>query len=99
MQLIIGNKKTVKTFFNPDQESNIEESEVIKGMGIKGHKIKILKDSQGIPLKIFLDNREVIGVDKIEIKYSYDCCNRKKVQKISLRLIDFESLEVTGQDV
>ena len=76
-----------------------KKSEVIKGMEIKSHKIKILKDSQGIPLKIFLDDKEVIGVDKIEIKYSYDCCNRKKVQKISLRLIDFESLEVISQNV
>lgn len=68
-------------------------------MEIKGHKIKILKDSQGIPLKIFLDDKEVIGLDKIEIKYSYDSHNRKKVQKISLRLIDFESLEIIGQNV
>ena len=68
-------------------------------MKIKGHKIKILKDSQGIPLKIFLDDNEVVGVDKIEIKYSYDCLKRKKVQKISLRLIDFESLEVISQNV
>jgi hypothetical protein len=44
------------------------ERRVIKRMEIKGHKIKILKDSQGIPLKIFLDDKEVIGVDKIEIK-------------------------------
>ena len=72
---------------------------VMKGMEIKGNKIKILKDSQGIPLKIFLDDKEVIGADKIEIKYSYDCCNRKKVRKISLRLIDFESLEVISQNV
>lgn len=68
-------------------------------MEIKGHKIKILKDSQGIPLKIFLDDNEVVGVDKIEIKYSYDCLKRKKVQKISLRLIDFDSLEVISQNV
>lgn len=68
-------------------------------MEIKGHKIKILKDSQGIPLKIFLDDEEVIGADKIEIKYSYDCLKRKTVQKISLRLIDFESLEVISQNV
>ena len=68
-------------------------------MELKGHKIKIIKNTQGIPLKIFLDDKEVIGADKIDIKYSYDCSNRKKVQKISLRLIDFESLEVTGQDV
>ena len=68
-------------------------------MEIKGHKLKILTDDQGIPLKIFLDDKEVIGADKIEIKYSYDCSNRKKVQKISLRLIDFESLEVTDQNV
>jgi hypothetical protein len=75
------------------------ERTVMKELEIKGHKIKILKDSQGIPLKIFLDDKEVIGADKIEIKYSYDCCNRKKVQKISLRLIDFESLEVISQNV
>nr|DAE24090.1 MAG TPA: Protein of unknown function (DUF2796) [Siphoviridae sp. ctg6Y13] len=68
-------------------------------MELKGHKIKIIKNTQGIPLKIFLDDREVIGADKIEIKYSYDCSNRKKVQKISLRLIDFESLEVISQNV
>ncbi len=68
-------------------------------MEIEGHKIKILKDSQGIPLKIFLDDKEVIGVDKIEIKYSYDCFNREKIQKISLRFIDFESLEVISQNV
>lgn len=68
-------------------------------MEIKGHKLKILTDDQGIPLKIFLDDKEVIGADKIEIKYSYDCRNRKKIQKISVRLIDFESLEVTDQNV
>lgn len=68
-------------------------------MDIRGHKIKILTDNQGIPLKIFLDDKEVIGADKIEIKYSYDCSNRKKGQKISLRLIDFESLEVISQNV
>ena len=68
-------------------------------MEIKGHKIRILTDSQGIPLKIFLDDEEVIGADKIEIKYSYDCYNKEKVQKISLRLIDFESLEVISQNV
>ena len=71
----------------------------MKELEIKGHKIKILKDSQGIPLKIFLDDKEVIGADKIDIKFSYDCCNREKVQKISLRLIDFESLEVISQNV
>ena len=70
----------------------------MKGLEIKGHKIKILKDSQGIPLKIFLDDKEVVGADKIEIKYSYDCYNREKVQKISLRLIDFESLEVISHN-
>ena len=68
-------------------------------MKIKGHKIRILTDNQGIPLKIFLDDKEIIGADKIEIKYSYDCRNRKKVQKISLRLIDFEYLEVISQNV
>nr|DAX70239.1 MAG TPA: hypothetical protein [Caudoviricetes sp.] len=68
-------------------------------MELKGHKIKIIKNTQGIPLKIFLDDREVIGADKIEVKYSHDCHNRKKVQKISLRLIDFESLEIIGQNV
>ena len=68
-------------------------------MKIKGHKIRILTDNQGIPLKIFLDDKEIIGADKIEIKYSYDCRNRKKVQKISLRLIYFESFEVISQNV
>jgi len=63
------------------------------------HKIKIIQNKSGTPEKLFIDDKEVIGVDKIEIKYSYDCCNRKKVQKISLRLIDFESLEVISQNV
>ena len=37
------------------------------------HKIKIIKNPQGIPLKIFIDDKVIIGVDEIKIKYSYDC--------------------------
>nr|DAI22652.1 MAG TPA: Protein of unknown function (DUF2796) [Caudoviricetes sp.] len=61
---------------------------------MKGHKIKIKKDPFGTPLNIFIDGKEIVGADKIEIEYFYDCSNKKKVQKISVRIIDFESLEI-----
>ena len=66
---------------------------------MKKHKIKIIKNPQGIPLKIFIDNKEFIGVDEIKIKYSYDCKTKMSKKKVVISLMDFEILEITSQDV
>ena len=61
------------------------------------HKIKIIKNSQGIPLKIFFDDKEVIGVDEIKIKYSYECKTKMSKKKVVISLMDFEILEIINQ--
>lgn len=64
---------------------------------MKKHKIKIIKNPQGIPLKIFIDNKEFIGVDEIKIKYSYDCKTKMSKKKVVVSLMDFEILEIISQ--
>ena len=53
---------------------------------MKKHKIKIIKNPQGIPLNIFIDDKAIIGVDEIKIKYSYDCKTKmsKKIDMIKI---------------
>lgn len=66
---------------------------------MKKHKIKIIKNPQGIPLNIFIDDKAIIGVDEIKIKYSYDCKTKMSKKKVVISLMDFEILEITSQDV
>ena len=63
----------------------------------KKHKIKIIQNKLGIPEKLFIDEKEVIGVDRINIKYSHDFNNENPVPQIEFSLIAFEKLEIITQ--
>ena len=61
------------------------------------HKIKIIQNKLGIPEKLFIDEKEIIGVDRINIKYSHDFNNENSVPQIEFSLIAFEKLEIITQ--
>lgn len=63
------------------------------------HKIKIIQNKLGIPEKLFIDGKEIIGVDRINIKYSHDFNNENSVPQIEFSLIVFDKLEIITQDV
>lgn len=63
----------------------------------KKHKIKIIQNKLGIPEKLFIDEKEIIGVDRINIKYSHDFNNENSVPQIEFSLIAFEKLEIITQ--
>ena len=63
----------------------------------KKHKIKIVQNKLGIPEKLFIDEKEIIGVDRINIKYSHDFNNENSVPQIEFSLIAFEKLEIITQ--
>ena len=64
---------------------------------MENHTIKIIKNPQGLPLKIFIDDKVIIGVDEIKIKYSYDCKTKMSKKKVVISLMDFEILEIINQ--
>ena len=65
---------------------------------MKKHKIKIIKNPQGMPLKIFIDDKAIMGADEIKLEYSYDSKTRIMIKKVMISLMDFEVLEITSQD-
>jgi len=65
----------------------------------KKHKIKIIQNKLGIPEKIFIDEKEIMGVDRIDIKYSHDFNSENPFPQIEFSLICFDKLEIITQDV
>lgn len=65
----------------------------------KKHKIKIIQNKLGIPEKIFIDEKEIVGVDRIDIKYSHDFNSENPFPQIEFSLICFDKLEIITQDV
>lgn len=62
------------------------------------HKIRIIQNKMEIPERIFIDEKEIIGVDKINIIYSHDF-NGDLPKKVEITLVTFDKLEIITQDV
>lgn len=77
---------------------NLKEKEGGVGMSEK-HKIKIIQNKVGTPKKIFIDEKEIMGVDRIDIRYSHDFNNENSFPQIEFSLIVFDKLEIITQDV
>ena len=64
---------------------------------IEKHKIKIIKNQIGMPEKVFIDEKRLRGIGKVELKYTYS--EDKNVQEVVISITCFESLEIITQDV
>lgn len=63
------------------------------------HKIKIIQNRVGTPKKIFIDEKEIMGVDRIDIRYSHDFNSENSLPQIEFSLVAFEKLEIITRDV